>query len=78
MLGITGIIVVVIQFLIDGYAISRGNMMFHSFLDVFGHYIFGIVGIILFFLERAAYVRKARILSSNLKKAKRRLRGYEE
>ena len=77
MLGITGIIVIVIQFLIDGYTISRGNMMFHSFLDVFGHYIFGIVGITLFFLERAAYVRKANILASNLRKVKKRLRDYE-
>ncbi len=78
MLGITGIIVILIQFLIDGYTISLGTMKFHSFFDIFGHFIFGIVGIGLFLLERSAYIRKSQVLSRSLHQARKRLKEYGE
>ncbi|MBQ6490507.1 MAG: hypothetical protein IJI75_14925 [Solobacterium sp.] len=70
MLAVTGIIVIVIQFAIDAYSISTGSISFRSFTDVFGHYIFGIVGISLFLIDRAAYKRKAEILQKRYKKLK--------
>lgn len=70
MLSVTGIIVIVIQFCIDAYSISTGNISFRSFTDVFGHFIFGIVGISLFLIDRAAYKRKAAILEKRYKRLK--------
>lgn len=76
MLGITGIIIIVIQFCIDAYSISTGNIAFHSFLDIVGHYIFGIIGISLFLLERAAYKQRTKQLAAKLKKAREQLDEY--
>lgn len=77
MLGITGIIILLIQFCIDGYSISTGNIAFHSFMDILGHYIFGVIGITLFLIERAAYKQRTKQLAAKLKKVRERLEEYE-
>ena len=48
MLSITAIILILIQFGLDAYTIYHGTtMQFLDVLDVFGYYLFGILGMIL-------------------------------
>lgn len=48
MLSITSILLLLIQFGLDAYTISHGTtMQFLDILDVFGYYLFGILGMIL-------------------------------
>lgn len=52
MLSFTGLILVLIQFIIDGYAITRGSQEFLSILDVLSFFLFGVIGVILLLIDR--------------------------
>ena len=52
MLSITAILLILIQFGLDAYTIYHGTtMQFLDVLDVFGYYLFGILGMILLVLN---------------------------
>lgn len=53
MLSITGLILIVIQFVIDGYAIYHGGQEFFSVLDILSFFLFGIIGVVLLSIDRA-------------------------
>ena len=76
MLSITSIILLLIQFGLDAYTISHGTtMQFLDILDVFGYYLFGILGMILlvinnFWLHGTIYKLRQKKKSKKIKKAK--------
>ncbi|MBP3891909.1 MAG: hypothetical protein J6D29_07030 [Solobacterium sp.] len=52
MLSITGMILILIQFIIDGYALTRSPQEFLSILDVLSFFFFGLMGVLLLAVDR--------------------------
>ena len=53
MLNIAGVILILIQVVLDGAAIVRGNVTFADALDVIGWFLFGLIGIVLLLINQA-------------------------
>lgn len=53
MLNIAGVILILIQFVLDGAAIVRENVTFADALDVIGWFLFGLIGIALLLINQA-------------------------
>ncbi len=78
MLSITSILLLLIQFGLDAYTISHGTtMQFLDILDVFGYYLFGILGMILLVINNfwlhgtiSKLGKKNKVLIKQVKKQK--------
>lgn len=53
MLNIAGVILILIQFGLDGFAIVRGKVSFADAMDVIGWFLFGLIGIALLLIQQA-------------------------
>jgi hypothetical protein len=53
MLNISGVLLVLLQFVLDGIAIEKGIVSFADALDVVGWFLFGLIGIGLLILSQA-------------------------
>ncbi len=53
MLNIAGVILILIQFVLDGFAIVRKSVSYADALDVIGWFLFGLIGIVLLLINQA-------------------------
>ena len=53
MLNIAGVILILIQFVLDGFAIVRKSVSYTDALDVIGWFLFGLIGIVLLLINQA-------------------------
>lgn len=53
MLSVTAIVLIAIQFCLDAYTISHGSTtQYLDLLDIFGYYLFGLLGMILLIIDQ--------------------------
>lgn len=68
MLNITGVILILIQFVLDGWAIQKGTTYFADGLDILGWFLFGLIGVCVVIISQAVANHR---VSKAMRKVKR-------